>query len=491
MADSTHLEINHMQLQAAAEQSQNLEMFVLGHISAYDPATHRCKVIYPTYTDNSNQNYIESGWVPLATGWSGNGFGDQIAPFGGATIDDLTGTQNNPNAQPEQCIVNIVSREGTFHVMGAFMFNQQDIPAGSNQKFFMPDGSDQMLTISNGERVIKHSSGTYVHFKADGSINIVANTTPHNPYMEQDPSNLVRQVNVQAISNLEQNSNQNQTPDSITANVQASARTTGSADVQNVTATNNVVASATTGQNANATLSNTVGSTGTQTSTATGELIVQASGTENTTTTSNASVEAAANTGKDSTANTGVASTVNNPNASTATAVTGLTANAQGGNSTDTTSATNNIGASATTGQSTNATINVSVMASGQQNNTAAGSFTVSAPQGESQTASLDLKSTTGSQGAATTTLRALGSQNAQLTIHSDGNITISCPFVVTVDAPTINLGQGTMERILTDVAAQVYNNHTHGGVQGGSSHTSTPDQQITSEDEAQNAWAS
>src|SRR5580692_8718016 len=112
MKNNAHIEAEQMRLQAAAEQTQNLEFYIIGHISAYDPATSSCKVIYPYYTDNTNQNFTESGWVPLATCWSGNGFGDQVAPYGGATINDLTGQTNNQNANPEQCLVFLIQREG-------------------------------------------------------------------------------------------------------------------------------------------------------------------------------------------------------------------------------------------------------------------------------------------------------------------------------------------------------------------------------------------
>ena len=47
------------------------------------------------------------------------------------------------------------------------------------------------------------------------------------------------------------------------------------------------------------------------------------------------------------------------------------------------------------------------------------------------------------------------------------------------------------MKRILTDVAAQVYNSHTHHGVTAGSGNTGAPNQTIDSAHEAQDAYAS
>jgi hypothetical protein len=483
MKNNAHIEIAQMHLQAAAEQTQNLEFFILGHISAYDPATSRCKVIYPYYTDNINSQYTESGWTQLATCWSGNGFGDQIAPFGGATITDLTGKTNNDNDNPEQCLVFLVQREGAFHVMGAFLFNQQDIPPGSNQTFYAPDGSNQMLTISGGERVIKHSSGTYVYFKNDGSINIIANTNPHDPYKEMDPDNLVRQVNVQAIAAKEQ-SNNNSDPTSITTSVLNAARSTGTNHVETVTAVANTSASATTGKNVNATITAISGSTGTVTSDATAIYGAQATGQAATTAVGQMLIEAPS--GLDATA-----------------------AMTQAASATGTASST--------------ATNTVSTLASGAGTNAANTNITAKAITGTSPTADLELTATSSTAGQALVNMAALGGPTALVSISSTGNITIQSALNVTitggttiditapiinaqgatvnvtaatlanVTAPQVNLisaavilGIGTARRLLNDLAAQIFNIHTHQGAG-----TGPPYQQITPFEECQNVFGS
>jgi hypothetical protein len=90
----------------------------------------------------------------------------------------------------------------------------------------------------------------------------------------------------------------------------------------------------------------------------------------------------------------------------------------------------------------------------------------------------------------ATVKIEVTGQTNEMDITVQDGTVNLTCD-TTNVKSGTINLGTGTMKRILTDIAAQVYNSHTHGGVMSGDSTTSTPNQQIQSSDEAQNANAS
>jgi hypothetical protein len=196
MKDNNYQEAQDIHLQANAEQTGRTEFFVLGHVSAYDPATHTGKVVFTIFTD-SDSNFVESGWIPFATGWSGLGFGDQVAPYGGASVTDITGEDTNKDASPEQCIVWIISRGDALHAMGAFMFNTVDLPPGSNQAFFAPDNSMQLLTISSGERVMRAAGGQYIYFQNDGSIRIISNNTIHKPFKEPDETKIVRGVYAQ------------------------------------------------------------------------------------------------------------------------------------------------------------------------------------------------------------------------------------------------------------------------------------------------------
>ena len=87
-------------------------------------------------------------------------------------------------------------------------------------------------------------------------------------------------------------------------------------------------------------------------------------------------------------------------------------------------------------------------------------------------------------------TINITGNNNTYNLNVPDGTVNVTSS-TTNVKSDTVNLGTGTMHRLLTDVAAQVYNNHTHSGVMSGSSDTAVPNQLIHSSDEAQNANAS
>ncbi|MEA5115963.1 MAG: phage baseplate assembly protein V [Geobacteraceae bacterium] len=66
------------------------------------------------------------------------------------------------------------------------------------------------------------------------------------------------------------------------------------------------------------------------------------------------------------------------------------------------------------------------------------------------------------------------------LKFHNDGTVELTANAVLTVKAPSIilqNVGT-TLKRLCTDVFMTLFNGHTHGGVQGGSSNTNIPNQQ-------------
>jgi hypothetical protein len=130
------------------------------------------------------------------------------------------------------------------------------------------------------------------------------------------------------------------------------------------------------------------------------------------------------------------------------------------------------------------ATLNLNAIADQGDTNTATVSSNISASQGDGNY-NITIQSKN-----STMTININGETNEYNLNVTGGTINITSD-TTNVKSGTVNLGTGTMKRILTDVAAQVYNNHTHGGVMSGSSDTTIPNQPINSSDEAQNAYAS
>lgn len=140
-------------LQAAQMQSGGREWFVTGFVSSYDPETHRVRCIIPSWINPGSSEAVMTGWVPLQSVWVGNGFGFQAAPFGGAT-------QENP-VGGEQVVLQIVSDDNGTYIGGGMLWSQQ---AG------VP-----LPTIQPGEAVMKHTTGSLLYFKADGSVALTTN----------------------------------------------------------------------------------------------------------------------------------------------------------------------------------------------------------------------------------------------------------------------------------------------------------------------------
>jgi phage gp45-like len=71
---------------------------------------------------------------------------------------------------------------------------------------------------------------------------------------------------------------------------------------------------------------------------------------------------------------------------------------------------------------------------------------------------------------------------NGMIEITCPGTVTITCPNVVRMVTPRLEVTGDVIDHCDTqaNTAADmrsIYNSHTHGGVQGGSSHTAIPDQ--------------
>ncbi len=140
-------------MQAAQQQAGAQESFITAFISSYDPGKHRVRCIVPSWLNPGTSEYVQTGWVPLSTPWMGNGWGMQFAPFGGAT-------QTNPTGG-EQVKLCVYSFENGTYIADALLWSDKTAVA--------------LPTLQAGEGILKHVTGTYIRFKADGSLAIFTN----------------------------------------------------------------------------------------------------------------------------------------------------------------------------------------------------------------------------------------------------------------------------------------------------------------------------
>jgi hypothetical protein len=143
-------EILHQIKHAAEQQTGNYRPWFFGHISSYDPAKHRVRVVIPSFADEGG-NYVLSGWMPL-----GMIAGIQFAPKGGATAQ-------NPTAG-EPCVIGIMNEQYGSLYCASMIYNDVSTPAFTN--------------LQPGEIGIKADSGSLIHLAADNSITI--DTTANN-----------------------------------------------------------------------------------------------------------------------------------------------------------------------------------------------------------------------------------------------------------------------------------------------------------------------
>lgn len=139
-------EFFHLLKQGAAQQSGGARSHIVGHISSYDPAKHRIRVIVPTYTDDGI-NFVESGWIKWPGMSVGPGYGVQFAPMGGATI-------NEPMKGEGVLIQRLDNRLGNAAVVG-LLFNDVDTAPGGT-------------TLQPGEIIIKAQSGSVLKGTKNG-----------------------------------------------------------------------------------------------------------------------------------------------------------------------------------------------------------------------------------------------------------------------------------------------------------------------------------
>lgn len=124
---------NQMRMQALMA-SQLLSPPRVGLVTSYDPDNFAVKVsLQPSGT--------ETGWMPIVTSLSGNGFGIYAGP-----------------SQDDQAVV--VFQEGSVEV--GFCIG------------FLPSTVDQPPNVPAGEILVQHTSGALLHFLADGSVQLTA-----------------------------------------------------------------------------------------------------------------------------------------------------------------------------------------------------------------------------------------------------------------------------------------------------------------------------
>lgn len=143
-----------------------------------------------------------------------------------------------------------------------------------------------------------------------------------------------------------------------------------------------------------------------------------------------------------------------------------------------------NVGTIATAGQTNNATVLEAVTSDTKGTANKTTNITADNTQGTGQ------YNITIQSNDSTMTINIDGNTNTYNLNVTNGTVNVTSD-TTNVKSDTVNLGTGTMRRILNDVAAQVYNSHTHNGVQTGSGTSGPPNQTITDSDESQNAYSS
>lgn len=154
-------ELHHTIKQIARQELASRQPFAYGHIATYDPTTGSVKVVYPSVR-NEDGTPTMSPWMPLSTGWSGptgQAFGIQYVPVGGASLEDPTAG--------EQVLVSIIDSENGAAVGASICFNQAAPPPRND--------------LLPGELAIQTGAATFVRFHKNGDIEInTSGPTPAN-----------------------------------------------------------------------------------------------------------------------------------------------------------------------------------------------------------------------------------------------------------------------------------------------------------------------
>lgn len=161
---------------AAQQQVGDYGPFVYGHIATYDPKTHRVRLVLPSVRDEDDVPVL-TGWMPLGSPAAGNGWGFQIAPMGGATVENPTGG--------ELCSVQRVDRQIGVQVCASMVWNQVNVPPFTDlmpgEVGLMSQGGSSIrlkedITINSTGKVVVNSTGD-ITLAAMGNLAITAVAT--------------------------------------------------------------------------------------------------------------------------------------------------------------------------------------------------------------------------------------------------------------------------------------------------------------------------
>ena len=117
--------------------TQGTALTSLGVVNAFDPNTYQVQVLLHAATDSAPA--LQTGWIPLATPWSGNGWG----MFCPAKTGDL--------------------------ILVHFQDGSLQNPIAGMRLYF--DGA-QALNVPSGEFWLVHETGSYLKLTNDGKISI-------------------------------------------------------------------------------------------------------------------------------------------------------------------------------------------------------------------------------------------------------------------------------------------------------------------------------
>lgn len=133
---------------ASQHQQGDYSPFVYGHVANYDGKTHRVRLYLPSVRNEDDVPVLTS-WMPLG-GPGGAGWGIQVAPKGGATVD-------NPTAG-ELCIVQRIDRGLGAQAVASMVWNQVNTPPFTD--------------LAPGEIGIKVAAGASIKLDKNNNITI-------------------------------------------------------------------------------------------------------------------------------------------------------------------------------------------------------------------------------------------------------------------------------------------------------------------------------
>jgi phage baseplate assembly protein gpV len=118
-----------------------------GTVTAYDPKTYSVKVqLQPTGE--------ETGWIPLATTWVGNGYGLVAGPMLGAVISVEFDSGNASNGM----------------AVGQFFNDVDRCPGPPSGQFWVIDSSGSSIKLTNDKKVtVTDGGGSTVVMNGDGT----------------------------------------------------------------------------------------------------------------------------------------------------------------------------------------------------------------------------------------------------------------------------------------------------------------------------------